>query len=227
MEKEKPYKCDVCGKRYKNLNGLKYVSILSLNYPTILLTTTAQTTLAALQPRDETQRPPPSRRPQQHQRRPQRQRPRPPRHRRRRHALTSLQGDRNIKNISSKLRPEKIHNLLLSRRRRFFTSFFLSWAIHSSCICAALTKRDHTIPPGRIAAPRERAGDATIQVDALTLRPPDGLSPFITHHTHTRSARVSHRKTSLLPRPGFIISASSRFKRERQNQKCSAFYAVY
>lgn len=27
MEKEKPYKCDVCGKRYKNLNGLKYVSI--------------------------------------------------------------------------------------------------------------------------------------------------------------------------------------------------------
>jgi transcription factor SFP1 len=27
MEKEKPYKCEVCGKRYKNLNGLKYVSI--------------------------------------------------------------------------------------------------------------------------------------------------------------------------------------------------------
>src|ERR1700733_6403874 len=26
MEKEKPYKCEVCGKRYKNLNGLKYVS---------------------------------------------------------------------------------------------------------------------------------------------------------------------------------------------------------
>jgi transcription factor SFP1 len=26
MEKEKPYNCDVCGKRYKNLNGLKYVS---------------------------------------------------------------------------------------------------------------------------------------------------------------------------------------------------------
>ena len=24
MEKEKPYCCDVCGKRYKNLNGLKY-----------------------------------------------------------------------------------------------------------------------------------------------------------------------------------------------------------
>lgn len=24
MEKEKPYRCEVCGKRYKNLNGLKY-----------------------------------------------------------------------------------------------------------------------------------------------------------------------------------------------------------
>ena len=24
MEKHKPYSCDVCGKRYKNLNGLKY-----------------------------------------------------------------------------------------------------------------------------------------------------------------------------------------------------------
>ena len=24
MEKHKPYRCDVCGKRYKNLNGLKY-----------------------------------------------------------------------------------------------------------------------------------------------------------------------------------------------------------
>ena len=24
MEKEKPYQCPVCGKRYKNLNGLKY-----------------------------------------------------------------------------------------------------------------------------------------------------------------------------------------------------------
>ncbi len=27
MEKEKPFKCEVCGKRYKNLNGLKYVSL--------------------------------------------------------------------------------------------------------------------------------------------------------------------------------------------------------
>lgn len=25
MEKEKPFSCEVCGKRYKNLNGLKYV----------------------------------------------------------------------------------------------------------------------------------------------------------------------------------------------------------
>lgn len=24
MEKHKPYRCDTCGKRYKNLNGLKY-----------------------------------------------------------------------------------------------------------------------------------------------------------------------------------------------------------
>ena len=28
MEKEKPFNCDTCGKRYKNLNGLKYVSVL-------------------------------------------------------------------------------------------------------------------------------------------------------------------------------------------------------
>jgi len=33
MEKEKPYKCEVCGKRYKNLNGLKYVSSLPLITP--------------------------------------------------------------------------------------------------------------------------------------------------------------------------------------------------
>jgi hypothetical protein len=35
MEKEKPFKCEVCGKRYKNLNGLKYVS-LSTNRPGVL-----------------------------------------------------------------------------------------------------------------------------------------------------------------------------------------------
>lgn len=28
MEKEKPFNCEICGKRYKNLNGLKYVSRL-------------------------------------------------------------------------------------------------------------------------------------------------------------------------------------------------------
>lgn len=27
MEKEKPFSCETCGKRYKNLNGLKYVSV--------------------------------------------------------------------------------------------------------------------------------------------------------------------------------------------------------
>jgi transcription factor SFP1 len=27
MEKEKPHKCEYCNKRYKNLNGLKYVSL--------------------------------------------------------------------------------------------------------------------------------------------------------------------------------------------------------
>jgi len=32
MEKEKPYKCEVCGKRYKNLNGLKYVGFFFLGY---------------------------------------------------------------------------------------------------------------------------------------------------------------------------------------------------
>lgn len=29
MEKEKPFKCEFCHKRYKNLNGLKYVSVLA------------------------------------------------------------------------------------------------------------------------------------------------------------------------------------------------------
>lgn len=27
MEKEKPFSCETCGKRYKNLNGLKYVRL--------------------------------------------------------------------------------------------------------------------------------------------------------------------------------------------------------
>lgn len=34
MEKEKPFKCDVCGKRYKNLNGLKYVSLSGCTHAT-------------------------------------------------------------------------------------------------------------------------------------------------------------------------------------------------
>jgi transcription factor SFP1 len=32
MEEEKPYKCEVCGKRYKNINGLKYVSSSALTF---------------------------------------------------------------------------------------------------------------------------------------------------------------------------------------------------
>lgn len=49
MEKEKPYKCDVCGKRYKNLNGLKYVSDLASLHETSTNTSTAQATFASLQ----------------------------------------------------------------------------------------------------------------------------------------------------------------------------------
>lgn len=30
MEKEKPHKCEYCHKRYKNLNGLKYVCLIHL-----------------------------------------------------------------------------------------------------------------------------------------------------------------------------------------------------
>lgn len=52
--------------------------------------------------------------------------------------------------------------------------------------------------------------------------PPRWPFPFITHHTHSPSASLSY-KTSLLPRPGFIISASSRFKRERQKPKVQRF----
>ena len=33
MEKEKPFRCEVCGKRYKNLNGLKYVWTHAHSYP--------------------------------------------------------------------------------------------------------------------------------------------------------------------------------------------------
>ena len=37
MEKEKPFKCEVCGKRYKNLNGLKYVSSCCGQAPSAIL----------------------------------------------------------------------------------------------------------------------------------------------------------------------------------------------
>jgi hypothetical protein len=50
MEKEKPYKCEVCGKRYKNLNGLKYVSSLHILYRTELTHFAAQIAFTALQP---------------------------------------------------------------------------------------------------------------------------------------------------------------------------------
>ena len=37
MEKEKPFNCDTCGKRYKNLNGLKYVSVLMMFFLSFFL----------------------------------------------------------------------------------------------------------------------------------------------------------------------------------------------
>lgn len=51
MEKEKPFKCDVCGKRYKNLNGLKYVrtSAPPVSYVSTNLFT-AQGTFTTLRP---------------------------------------------------------------------------------------------------------------------------------------------------------------------------------
>lgn len=50
MEKEKPYKCDVCGKRYKNLNGLKYVSHLqSIRGPRLTMNSTSNIRLLAIQ----------------------------------------------------------------------------------------------------------------------------------------------------------------------------------
>ena len=49
MEKEKPYKCDVCGKRYKNLNGLKYVRTMTQLFRHSLLTLSpAQATLSTM-----------------------------------------------------------------------------------------------------------------------------------------------------------------------------------
>lgn len=187
MEKEKPYKCDVCGKRYKNLNGLKYVSISRSELFILLLTVTAQTTLTALQSRNEAQWPPPSSRPQQYQRRHQRQRPRSPRHRRRRHALTSLQDAYNITPFSE-LRPEKhfLHGV-----DGFLALFPLGpFIMHLRGVTNEITRYP------RAAAPRSRAGDATIKVEALTLRP-NGLL----HHKHTLAQRVLI-ENSLLPRLG-------------------------
>lgn len=50
MEKEKPFKCDVCGKRYKNLNGLKYHKAHSppCDPDVVQRQQTAMATLAAL-----------------------------------------------------------------------------------------------------------------------------------------------------------------------------------
>ena len=48
MAKEKPYRCEVCGKRYKNLNGLKYVSHYLLTHAALANTPLAPTTLASL-----------------------------------------------------------------------------------------------------------------------------------------------------------------------------------
>lgn len=49
MEKEKPYKCDVCGKRYKNLNGLKYVrTMIQLFGHSLLTLSPAQATLSTM-----------------------------------------------------------------------------------------------------------------------------------------------------------------------------------
>lgn len=57
MEKEKPYKCEVCGKRYKNLNGLKYVSHTRGLYTASANPPTAQAALASLQSGPKAQQP--------------------------------------------------------------------------------------------------------------------------------------------------------------------------
>ena len=52
MEKEKPFNCETCGKRYKNLNGLKYVSRIDQHlFDRQLTALPAQIAFAALQPR--------------------------------------------------------------------------------------------------------------------------------------------------------------------------------
>lgn len=64
MEKEKPFCCDICGKRYKNLNGLKYVRRqlpfrLATRVKLTFLLLAAQGTLCALQPGFQAHRPGP------------------------------------------------------------------------------------------------------------------------------------------------------------------------
>lgn len=87
-------------------------------------------------------------------------------------------------------------------------------------------ERDHTIPPGH-AAPRSRAGDATIKVDddALTLRP-DGLPLYPPLLRTTRSAEFSFRKTSFtyLVMDFIITGLTHDFKRERQKPKSAALF---
>lgn len=59
MEREKPYKCDYCGKRYKNLNGLKYVSIVNSSESENVSSNeiSAQTTFYSLRPRAQIKQP--------------------------------------------------------------------------------------------------------------------------------------------------------------------------
>lgn len=60
MEKEKPHKCEYCHKRYKNLNGLKYVCLIPF-LPSVIAKVTniqaAQTALYALRDRCSSRQP--------------------------------------------------------------------------------------------------------------------------------------------------------------------------
>lgn len=54
MEKEKPFSCETCGKRYKNLNGLKYVSTSEIKHIFVyilIFVNTAQGAFPAVQSR--------------------------------------------------------------------------------------------------------------------------------------------------------------------------------
>lgn len=50
MEKEKPFSCETCGKRYKNLNGLKYVGqfLIRCESSFILMSRSAQGSLITM-----------------------------------------------------------------------------------------------------------------------------------------------------------------------------------